>query len=90
MKYETQLMGKPEGKIASVKEIYFCIKCKQVVIRHREPGSSPYVKWCCGIKMIKIANKCHICGLRIKGNNHFQGKHHIAAVTMRKAMSDAK
>ena len=90
MKYETQLMGKPEGKTVSVKEIYFCANCEKVSIRHRALGSKSYVRWCCGNKMIKIANKCHICGLRIKGNNHFQGKHHIAAVTMRKAMSDAK
>lgn len=95
--YETQLMGLAK-RPAPVKEIYLCIKCEQAVIRHREPGSKPYVKWCCGIKMIKIANKCGVCGKHIKGANHFQGshhkaslaKHHLAAVEKAKGMTDAK
>ena len=78
MKYETQLMGKPQ-KIASVKETYICNVCEQVVMRYREPGAKPYVKWCCGVKMEKRSNKCGVCGLKIKGVNHFQGQHHLAA-----------
>jgi len=76
--YETQLMGLAEKRLP-VKKIYFCTVCEQVVIRHREPGSKPYVKWCCGNKMIRIENKCHICGKHIKGANHFQGQYHLAA-----------
>lgn len=90
MKCETQLMGKPEGKKVSVKETYLCSVCKQVVICHREPYSKPYVKWCCGNKMIRIANKCGVCGKHIKGANHFQGKHHLAAVTAAKATKAAE
>lgn len=78
MKCETQLMGKPE-KIISVKEVYFCAVCTQVTFRYREPGSKPYVKWCCGQKMEKRSNKCGVCGKHIKGANHFQGQHHLAA-----------
>lgn len=78
MKCETQIMANL-GKPTPVKEVYFCSVCEQVVIRYRNPGSRPYVKWCCGNKMIKIANKCHTCGKHIKGVNHFQGQHHLAA-----------
>lgn len=76
---EAQLMGLAE-KSVPVKKVYFCIKCEQVVICHREPGSKPYVRWCCGNKMILIKNKCGVCGKHIKGENHFlQGLHHLAA-----------
>lgn len=67
-------------KPTPVKEVYFCAVCEQVVIRHRNPGMSPYVKWCCGVKMVLIKTKCSVCGKKIKGANHFQGKHHLAAV----------
>jgi hypothetical protein len=76
--YEAQIMGLAV-KPTPVKEIYFCIKCEQVVIRHRNPGSTPYIRWCCGNKMTRIASKCHICKMKIKGSNHFQGKHHLTA-----------
>ena len=88
MKCETQLMGKPE-KIISIKKTYLCTVCLQVAIRHREPGSKLYVKWCCGVKMVKINNKCSICGKHIKGSNHFQGRHHLEAVAAIKAVKEA-
>ena len=87
--YETQLMGLGK-KPTPVKETYICNVCEQVVIRHREPGSKPYVKWCCGIKMTKIKTKCSVCGTHIKGANHFQGKHHLEAVAAAKAMNATK
>lgn len=62
------------------KEVYFCTKCEQVVIRNRPLGLKPYVKWCCGEKMVLINTKCDICGMKIKGKNHFQGRHHLAKV----------
>lgn len=79
--YETQLMGKPVDKRLrlSVKETYMCNVCEQVVIRHRDPASKPYVRWCCGNKMERISNKCGVCGKHIRGVNHFQGSHHLAA-----------
>jgi hypothetical protein len=82
--YETQLMGLSVKSVPE-KQIYFCTKCKQVVIRHRNPASKTYMRWCCGDKMIRIRNKCHICGMNIKGSNHFQGKHHLAKVAEAKA-----
>lgn len=88
--HEAQLMGVPE-KPTPVKETYFCSVCEQVVLRRHNPGSKPYVKWCCGNKMIKIENKCSICGKHIKGANHFQGSHHLAAVAAKaKEVADAK
>ena len=77
--YEAQLMGVPKKPIP-VKETYFCSVCRQVTFRYRPVGMKPYVKWCCGNKMVKIKNKCSICGKHIKGASHFQGSHHLAAL----------
>ena len=65
-----------------VKRIYRCVKCGGIVIRYRPLGAKPYVKWCCGEKMILIRNKCSICKMEIRGVNHFQGSHHLTAAAM--------